>query len=484
MARRNSGTDKTGRVILLVDDNAEYLEATRMILEREGHTLLTAPGGPEALEIIRSEPVELILLDFFMPGMTGEQVVSELRTFNHHVQVILQTGYASESPPRELLKRLDIQGYYDKSEGTEKLLLWTEVGLKAAYNTQLLLKSRQGLRYILEVTPELHKIQPLDDLLQGILCQVSGLLGSTHSFLAVIDPQALKDNGPEGFLAMIQEDSGLQIHAGVGRFENKIRVDDLLLPEQMKNLKQTIHDGNPIFDTQDTIVPLKVGETTLGAIYLDCGGIEAGDVDLLNIFANQASVAIHNTQLYSMATQDPLTGVFVRRFYEQWIQKEVRSAYRSGLCLSLIMVDLDNLKTWNDKGGHVSGDKALAAMGRVLRDSTRNTDFVGRYGGDEFVVILPGTNKEGADYVAGRIIALANSHTLSCEGGDDVLKCSLGVGTLEGRKAPEAGDTGPIEGGLFQQVYDRLFKLCDARLYQSKKEGRNRYTTGESIGWI
>jgi len=63
-----------------------------------------------------------------MPGMTGEQVVTALRQFNPHVQIILQTGYASECPPREMLHRLDIQGYFDKSEGPDKLLLWVDVG--------------------------------------------------------------------------------------------------------------------------------------------------------------------------------------------------------------------------------------------------------------------------------------------------------------------------------------------------------------------
>ena len=154
------------------------------VLEHEGHTVVTADNGKLALSIIKERYIDLLLLDFFMPGMTGEEVIQELRTFNTQLQVILQTGYASECPPRELLKRLDIQGYFDKSEGPEKLLLWTDVGLKAAYSTQLLVKSRKGLSYILAAAPELYKIQPIEDLLQGILFQLSGLLGTANSFLS------------------------------------------------------------------------------------------------------------------------------------------------------------------------------------------------------------------------------------------------------------------------------------------------------------
>ncbi len=137
MTRRLRHDRSSGYTILLADDNIDYLQVTRRLLEREGHTLLTASGGEEALAILRQAKIDLLLLDYYMPGMTGEEVVTELRKFNPHVQVILQTGYASEQPPRDLLRRLDIQGYYDKGEGPDKLLLWTEVGLKAAYVIQL-----------------------------------------------------------------------------------------------------------------------------------------------------------------------------------------------------------------------------------------------------------------------------------------------------------------------------------------------------------
>ena len=147
MARKStSKREGTGRSILLVDDSLEILESTKALLLREGHTVLVADNGPDALAILRREDVELLLLDYFMPGMTGEEVVLELRKFNTRVQIVLQTGYASERPPREMLSRLDIQGYCDKSEGPEELLLWVDVGLKFAKQVRTLDMSRQGLR--------------------------------------------------------------------------------------------------------------------------------------------------------------------------------------------------------------------------------------------------------------------------------------------------------------------------------------------------
>ena len=132
MTRKAKVSEASGYTILLVDDGSEYREATRSLLEREGHTVFTAENGPDALSILKHQKVDLLLLDYYMPGMTGEEVVLALRQFNPLIQIILQTGYAGEKPARELIYRLDIQGYHDKSEGPEKLLMLVDMGLKRA----------------------------------------------------------------------------------------------------------------------------------------------------------------------------------------------------------------------------------------------------------------------------------------------------------------------------------------------------------------
>jgi len=130
MARKTRG-QLSGHTILVVDDQEETLWSVRALLEREGHTVLTAQSGERALELFKESDVHLILVDYFMPRMTGEDVVREIRKFDPSVQIILQTGYSGEKPPRTMLADLDIQGYHDKAEGPEQLLLWVDVGLKA-----------------------------------------------------------------------------------------------------------------------------------------------------------------------------------------------------------------------------------------------------------------------------------------------------------------------------------------------------------------
>ncbi len=121
----------SGRTVLVVDDQAETLTSVRMLLEREGHRVLVADSGAKALALLAREAVQLMLVDYFMPVMSGEVLVRTVRERDRLVQIVLQTGYAGEKPPREMLRRLAIQGYHDKTDGPESLLLWVDVALKA-----------------------------------------------------------------------------------------------------------------------------------------------------------------------------------------------------------------------------------------------------------------------------------------------------------------------------------------------------------------
>lgn len=144
MARRGR-RERTGYRILVVDDDEAILASVRGLLEREGHEVLTAGSGAEALELLKDEEVHLLLVDFFMPQMTGDALVREVRAFDSVVQIVLQTGYSGEKPPREMLAELDIQGYHDKGRGPGELLVWVDVALKAHERLQEL-KERERLQ--------------------------------------------------------------------------------------------------------------------------------------------------------------------------------------------------------------------------------------------------------------------------------------------------------------------------------------------------
>lgn len=130
MARRSRRPD-SGHTILVVDDQIDTLQSVQILLEHEGHRVRTATSGAEALELLQRTEVSVVIVDYFMPRMTGAELVERVRRIDPYVQIILQTGYAGEHPPRTLLADLDIQGYHDKTDGPERLLLWVDVALKA-----------------------------------------------------------------------------------------------------------------------------------------------------------------------------------------------------------------------------------------------------------------------------------------------------------------------------------------------------------------
>lgn len=465
MARKQQ--QRSGRSVMIVDDNAEYLLSARAVIAHDGHEVLTVGSASEALAILKTREVDLVLVDYIMPGMGGGDFVRALRTFRPRTQVILQTGYASEHPPRVLLRELDIQGFHDKSDGPEKLSLWIDVGLKAAYTVQLLAQSRAGLRYILDATPALHRIQPLEDLLQGILLQTSGLLGAANAFVAAGTPPAGQTPLDDGFLAMAQDGGDLSLRAATGRFRVALRVDESLDPARLAQVAAALKA--PGVTTLDgvTIAPLRIGAEAIGVVYLDRAVSEQWETELVEVFANQAAVAIQNVSLYEMAALDTLTHVATRRFFDLSLARELRGASRTGAPVGLVVVDVDEMKLINDGHGHGAGDLALAEIGRRLRKAIRVTDIAGRIGGDEFAVVLPCTDPVGAAIVVERMRRALAAMTIEVDGRAVPISASVGAAVLEGAFDPKTDRSRIVS--VLETASRRLLAAADAAMYAHKR---------------
>jgi diguanylate cyclase (GGDEF)-like protein len=206
------------------------------------------------------------------------------------------------------------------------------------------------------------------------------------------------------------------------------------------------------------------------------------DLELIHIFANQAAVAIQNTQLYEMATLDPLTGSYIRRFFEKCLLRELRTAFRSKQSLCLLMLDIDDMKNINDSAGHPTGDRALAAIGSVLREVTRTTDIVGRYGGDEFIIVLPQTTLEGMEIFVKRIYEGLQRHVIAAPAGDFQLKCSIGGSEIKASAVAENMPI-PVPQQYFQSAAQALIRAADNSLYEAKRGGGNRLVRGSILNW-
>ena len=166
-----------------------------------------------------------------------------------------------------------------------------------------------------------------------------------------------------------------------------------------------------------------------------------------------------NTRLAQLAVTDGLTGLYNHRHFHERLTLEVERSQRSGLPLSLLMLDVDHFKQFNDTFGHPAGDEVLRQLSRVLADARRANDVVARYGGEEFAVILVDTPKFTAAKVAERVRERINSHDFS-EAAPRAGKLSASIGVA----------TFPDDGA----DAETLVRSADTALYVAKRAGRNR----------
>ncbi len=240
---RRSRRGPSPHTILLVDDQEETLTSVSRLLEHEGHRVLSATSGADALGVLETEDVHLMIVDYFMPRMTGGDLVREVRTFDPDVQIILQTGYAGDRPPRVMLAELDIQGYHDKADDPERLLQAVQVGLKA-YRTIRALRDRERLQSELVANCSHEFRTPLNVILGYAEMMLGGGVGElgaeTTRYLKSID-QAGRD------LSILVEDflQYAKLDAGVTAVKSELIVVAALARE-MTRLATHVLEAKPV----------------------------------------------------------------------------------------------------------------------------------------------------------------------------------------------------------------------------------------------
>lgn len=170
--------------------------------------------------------------------------------------------------------------------------------------------------------------------------------------------------------------------------------------------------------------------------------------------------------LAKLAGVDALTGVLNRREFFNLGEKEITRAIQANHPLSVILLDLDHFKCINDTHGHAIGDRVLIEITRLLQESLRQGEIIGRYGGDEFVIILPGSTREHAKQIAGRLLEKINKHIIATSKGDISITASMGIVELDQHRAKNL---------------DEVLELADQALYQSKHAGRNQFFSFDEV---
>ncbi len=210
---------------------------------------------------------------------------------------------------------------------------------------------------------------------------------------------------------------------------------------------------HPIKSRGRLIGILGLGKKKSNGLYL------SEDIELIKSMSSQAGIIIDNARVHAQAITwahtDGLTELYNHRHFHERLDQEIARGSRFGSVFSLVMLDLDHFKTFNDNYGHLAGDDVLRRVGQCIQSSIRSIDMAFRYGGEEFTVILPGTKLGDAYKAAERI---RNTIEAKASTGTIPVTASLGVSTW------------PIDGMTKQDIIGR----ADSALYQAKQAGRNR----------
>ena len=182
---------------------------------------------------------------------------------------------------------------------------------------------------------------------------------------------------------------------------------------------------------------------------------------MMGLQRENLDLTVKNRMLSEVSSRDALTGLYNRWFVLEKIDSELNRALRHGSPMSLLMLDLDHFKRINDTWGHAAGDQVLKGIGRLLRESCRVYDVPGRYGGEEFCIVLPETRSGNTTAVAERIRQRLAASELPCGDGSIAVTASIGIA---GTDSPDAAVLSPAE----------LIERADRALYAAKNRGRNR----------
>ncbi|HEC78097.1 MAG TPA: diguanylate cyclase [candidate division WOR-3 bacterium] len=358
------------------------------------------------------------------------------------------------------------------NKNTQRILELIADRLSAAlYNARLYedaTNHAKELAVSFSIAKSLISMLELDDVLHKILEVIRSTFGFANVAILLVDKKKheLYIKAAHGYSQYIMKNVRLKI-GKEGVCGHVAATGELFYAPDVSKIPFYVKGKKSI--KSEAAIPLKIRGEIIGVLDIESNKLNAfteRDLRIFSVFASQAAVAIENARLFdetkALSLTDALTKIANRRHFDLMLENEWKKARGYSRPLSLAMIDLDNFKHFNDRFGHIAGDKMLIHIARTLRNNVRDTDFVARYGGEEFVIIFPETNKNMAVHVSERIRTEVERAMLLIRGaGRKRLTVSIGVATYPG----DAED------------FIDLVKVADEALYKAKQHGKNRVET-------
>jgi two-component system, cell cycle response regulator len=455
------------QLILLVEDSPTQAARTKMALEQAGYTVHVCTTGKAAQEFIsRSEP-DLVLLDVHLPDISGRDVAHWLKTdaLYSGIPLILLTGVFREVA--DVITGLEdgADDYLVKPLEDSVLVARVGAALRGRRMQRELARLARMLYTVNQVGQQLATIHNLHDLLISVVQLIRDNFDypHVHVYLRQGDELVLAAAVGQSAKDLLGETPRIDLHSN-SPAAIAARTDQL----QMVTEADMAGEPHPLVANASSGMasPIHSMVPATGVLeVVSSRDLAFGPHDrlVLQTLADLVGVAVHNSRMYHelkvLATKDTLTGIFNRHSILAHLEAELARSQHHDQPLSVVMVDVDAFKQVNDLYGHAAGDVALQSVARLIQNTIRRNDIAGRMGGEEFLIVLPETNQEGALVIAERLRQSCENKLIEVDG-QKALRLTMSLGLASWPEASAA-------------IANDLVKKADMALYQAKDNGRN-----------
>jgi len=467
--------------ILIIDEDRLFALTLVHVLSGHGHRALLADTEREAMQALTGQAVDLILVSAEMASRRNLQLLKTIRQVRPEAPLVLSISRMVPKEARDQL-RGGLYDYINKPFGHEELLMAVERGLERKRllieNRKLLADLELRIRELSTfnlVAKTLNSTLNLKEVLDIVMNKIKDLIMAEAWSILMLDESrnelvfevAVGDKGEK--VKEMRLALGQGVAGWVAQHQLPVIVPDTATDQRFfKGVDQKTG-----FKTKSIIAtPLMSRGRLIGVVEImnKQGEIPFNekDLELLQILADHAAIAIENARLYErakrLAITDDLTGLFNSRHCDLFMREALGEAQRQKQPLSIIFIDLDHMKEVDDTYGHLLGGQALKEVADRISALIQLPDMASRYGGDEYVIILPGKGAEAAAKLAEDIRqAIAaepflTGHKLSCR-----ITASIGIAAF-----PRHGST-----------TDELLSQADKAMYRVKETGKNRIQLAE-----
>ncbi len=413
--------------ILYVEDEEAIRASLSRMLKRRTENLTLAENGAEGLRKFKEVHPDIVITDIRMPGMDGLTMIERIREIDQNVPIIITTGHNDEQFFLRSIE-LGVDKYVKKPVDSKELLSTVSRLSQNVLQQKELEAKNQFILALLDINPSYLAI--LGD--KGLIY----LNQSFKRFLDVSTIEEFKSKYGELVPLIIDKDPELTDDAGLGKWaiEHASGVDSGYLLQ----FKLPQNDETQSFLLSTVLIPSNTREYLL-------------------TFTDITQLEKEKQHYQYLAEYDALTRVFNRSKINKEMDKEITRVLRYRQRLSVLMIDVDHFKKVNDTYGHQVGDIVLIELSALIQDRIRKTDILGRYGGEEFILLMPSTPIDSAAEIADRLRKHIAAYSFT---GVGHVTCSIGVAEYQ-----------PGESA------SNFIKRSDDALYLAKRNGRNRIET-------